>query len=151
MVDTLDSLARSRNMAKIRGKDTKPEIVVRKYLFSRGLRYRLHDKKLAGKPDLVLPKFKVVILVHGCFWHRHKNCRFSYIPKTRLEFWEKKFQANVARDTAVLDGLQREGWRVIVIWECAIRSKDRSYHLDRLYEGVIFGTQGVVIEEVKCK
>ena len=111
-------------MAAIRGKNTSPELVVRKALHSRGFRYRLHAKDLPGSPDLVFPKRRAVIFVHGCFWHRHPNCRFATtLPATRPEFWQKKFAANVARDLRQIEALEAGGWRVGIVWECAVRDR----------------------------
>lgn len=105
-------------MSRIRGKDTKPEILARKLIHSAGGRFRLHDKKLPGKPDIVLSGRKLAIFVHGCFWHRHQNCKRCTSPKTRVEFWESKFASNIKRDQRNLEELQRLGWTVEVIWEC---------------------------------
>ncbi len=123
MTDIVDSQTRSRMMAGIRGKDTKPELALRQSLHALGFRYRLHAKGIPGKPDLVLPKYKTVIFVHGCFWHRHPGCRYASTPTTRTEFWESKFSANVARDSAVRSALLLAGWRVATIWECALRTE----------------------------
>lgn len=123
MTDIVDSQTRSRMMAGIRGKDTKPELILRRSLHALGFRYRLHVKGISGKPDLVLPKYRAVIFVHGCFWHRHPDCRYASTPSTRPEFWASKFAANVARDNAVRSNLLLDGWRVATIWECAMRSK----------------------------
>jgi DNA mismatch endonuclease, patch repair protein len=111
---------RSRNMAAIRGKDTKPEIQIRHGLFSRGYRYRLHCSGLAGKPDLVFPKYRAAIQVQGCFWHKH-DCRYFKWPATRPEFWRQKIEGNVARDQRALYQLKIDGWRALVIWECALK------------------------------
>jgi DNA mismatch endonuclease (patch repair protein) len=108
-------------MAGIRSKDTKPEMTVRRYLHARGFRYRLHARDLPGSPDLVLPKYRVAILVHGCFWHRHAGCRFATTPASNVERWNVKFQANVDRDARKLASLEEAGWRVIVVWECGLR------------------------------
>ena len=105
-------------MSRIRGKDTKPELRVRSQLHRMGYRFRLHRKDLPGRPDIVLPKYDTVIFVHGCFWHRHKGCRFAYTPKTRVEFWETKFEQNVRRDRRNEAALRKRGWRIIRIWEC---------------------------------
>ena len=121
MADIVDKVTRSRMMAGIRGKDTKPEMVLRRALHARGFRYRLHGKGIPGRPDLILAKHRAVILVHGCFWHRHERCRFATSPATRREFWAGKFAANVSRDRAVRDALVADGWRVATIWECALR------------------------------
>lgn len=123
MTDIVDSQTRSRMMAGIRGKDTKPELALRRSLHALGFRYRLHVRGISGKPDLVLPKYRAVIFVHGCFWHRHPDCRYASTPSTRAEFWASKFAANMARDNAVRSNLLLEGWRVATIWECAMRSK----------------------------
>ena len=123
MTDIVDSQTRSRMMAGIRGKDTKPELALRRSLHALGFRYRLHAKGIPGKPDLVLPKYKAVIFVHGCFWHRHPGCRYASTPATRPEFWASKFSANVMRDGAVRSALLLAGWRVATIWECALRTE----------------------------
>lgn len=120
MVDVVDSATRSRMMAGIQGKNTKPELLVRKYLHGYGLRYRLHAKELPGKPDLIFPKYKVAIFVHGCFWHGH-NCRLFKLPATRTEFWKNKITANKERDIRVRRQLVASGWRVAVVWECALK------------------------------
>lgn len=109
-------------MSGIRGTNTRPEIAVRRYLHVRGFRYRLHAKNLPGKPDIVLPKYRTVILVHGCYWHRHEGCRYATTPSTRRDFWLKKFQENVERDRRIRRKLKSLGWRVLVIWECEIDS-----------------------------
>ncbi len=107
-------------MSGIGAKDTKPELALRRALHARGYRYRLHDKRLPGKPDIVLPRYKAVIFVHGCFWHRHPNCRYATTPATRPEFWAKKFRGNVERDKRNQAALTDLGWRVAVVWECRI-------------------------------
>lgn len=115
------SSVRSRNMAAIRGKDTAPELAVRRILHAMGLRFRLQRKDLPGRPDIVLPKHRTVVFVHGCFWHRHEACRYTTTPKTRQEFWQSKFAANIERDSRNRTDLQQLGWRVIVVWECELR------------------------------
>lgn len=125
MADIVDKQTRSRMMAGIKGKDTKPELVLRRALHSRGFRYRLHTKNLPGRPDLVFPKHHAIVFVHGCFWHRHEGCRYTTIPSTRQEFWQAKFTANVARDEAVRDKLLEGGWRIATVWECALRKPDQ--------------------------
>ena len=112
---------RSRNMSAIKSKNTKPEIKVRKVLHSMGYRFRLHSKDLPGSPDIVLPKFKTVIFVHGCFWHRHENCKYASTPKTRQEFWNKKFKENINRDNLNQANLSLKGWKIIIIWECQLK------------------------------
>ena len=114
---------RSRNMSAIKSKNTKPEIAVRKLLHSMGYRFRLHRKDLPGSPDIVLPKYKTVIFVHGCFWHRHENCKYASIPKTRKEFWESKFKANVKRDLEIQEKIKNIGWQSVVVWECEIKNE----------------------------
>jgi len=112
-------------MAGIRGKNTKPELALRRALHARGFWYRLHIKGIKGKPDLVLPKFRAAVLIHGCFWHRHANCRYATMPSSRQDFWRPKFAANVARDQAVKAVLLESGWRVATIWECALRKEQQ--------------------------
>ena len=113
---------RSKNMAAIKSKNTKPEIKVRKVLHSMGYRFRLHSKDLPGSPDIVLPKYKTVIFVHGCFWHRHENCKYASTPKTRKEFWNKKFEENIQRDLEIQDKIKNLDWRSVVIWECETKN-----------------------------
>ena len=115
---------RSRNMSAIKSKNTKPEIKVRKVLHSMGYRFRLHSKDLPGSPDIVLPKYKTVIFVHGCFWHRHKNCKYASTPKTRQEFWNKKFKTNIERDLEIQDKIKNLDWRSVVIWECETKNME---------------------------
>ncbi len=117
------SKQRSRNMSAIKSKNTKPEIAVRKLLHSMGYRFRLHRKDLPGSPDIVLPKYKTVIFVHGCFWHRHENCKYATTPKTRKEFWENKFKTNLKRDLDIQEKIKNIGWQSVVIWECEIKNK----------------------------
>lgn len=121
MADVHDPKTRSYNMSRIRGKDTKPEMLVRKFLFKHGFRYRLHDKKLPGKPDIVLPKYKTVIFVHGCFWHGHKGCKYFVVPKTRMEWWMSKIENTVAKDKLHRKNLVEQGWQVIEVWECELK------------------------------
>lgn len=109
---------RSAMMARIGQRDTQPELTVRRALHRLGYRFRLHRRDLPGKPDIALPRHRTVVFVHGCFWHRHPNCRFAYTPKTRIEFWQNKFDANVARDIRVQKELEARGWTVVTIWEC---------------------------------
>lgn len=111
-------------MAGIKGRDTKPELVVRRIAHKLGLRFRLHRKDLPGRPDLVFPRRRLAVFVHGCFWHRHDGCRYTYTPKSRVAFWTKKFAANVARDRRNEEALRDLGWRVLVIWECISRNEE---------------------------
>ena len=113
---------RSRNMSAIKSKNTKPEIKVRKVLHSMGYRFRLHSKDLPGSPDIVLPKYKTVIFVHGCFWHRHENCKYASTPKTRKDFWNKKFKENINRDSEIQEKIKNLDWRSVVIWECETKN-----------------------------
>lgn len=119
MADVVDKETRSRMMSGIRGKDTKPELMVRSFLHKTGLRFRLHGK-LPGKPDLVFQKHRTVVFVHGCFWHRHNGCRFTTTPSTNAEMWREKFNKNVQRDLAVTRKLRRDGWHVYKVWACSI-------------------------------
>lgn len=125
MTDIVDKQTRSRMMAGIKGKDTKPELVLRRALHARGFRYRLHSKNVPGRPDLVFPKHHAIVFVHGCFWHRHEGCRYTTTPSTRPEFWQAKFDANVIRDAAKRHQLIETGWRVATVWECSLRNTDR--------------------------
>lgn len=124
MADVVDAATRSRMMAGIRGKDTRPEMILRRGLHSRGFRYRLHDRRLPGSPDLVFPGRRAVIFVHGCFWHGH-GCHMFRLPATRREFWEAKIEGNRARDEAAEAALLADGWRVLTIWECALKGRER--------------------------
>ena len=120
-MDVHDKKTRSYNMSCIKGKNTKPEEIVRKYLFSQGFRYRKNDKRLPGTPDIVLPKYKTVIFVNGCFWHGHQGCRYFVVPKTNTEFWMNKIDTNRIRDQKKMSELETMGWKVIVIWECELK------------------------------
>lgn len=125
-MDRITKEHRSWNMSRIRSCDTKPERIVRSAVHRLGYRFRLGTGiTLPGKPDIVLPKYRIVLFVHGCFWHRHAGCRFAYTPKSRLKFWEKKFDANVRRDAVVRRQLRSQGWRVVEVWECDTRKFDR--------------------------
>lgn len=128
-MDRLTKQHRSWNMSRIRGANTKPEIRVRSLLHRMGYRFRLHRKDLPGKPDIVLPRHETVIFVHGCFWHRHPDCRFAYTPKSRTDFWQKKFRRNVERHTEVEAELHSQGWRVIVVWECETKDPETLHNV----------------------
>jgi len=119
LADRISREKRSWNMSRIRSKNTKPEILLRKTLHGMGLRYRLHDRKLPGAPDLVLPKYRAVIFVHGCFWHRH-GCKLTTTPSTQEDFWQAKFRANIERDRKNVRELETRGWRVLIVWECEL-------------------------------
>jgi len=121
MADVHSKKVRSYNMSRIKGKNTKPEMLVRKFLFSHGYRYRLHVKKLPGKPDIVLPKYNIAIFIHGCFWHGHNDCKYYIIPKTRTDWWLDKINRNKTLDNKAVELLEKNGWRVIIIWECDLR------------------------------
>lgn len=121
MADVHTVEQRSFNMSRIRSKDTNPELVVRRFLFSEGFRYRIHVKHLPGKPDIVLSRFKTVVLVNGCFWHGHKNCKLFVMPKSNLAYWKPKIEKTILRDRAKKKALVEEGWNVVVIWECELQ------------------------------
>ena len=123
MTDVHDKVTRSYNMSQIKGKNTKPEILVRKFLFSKGFRYRINDKKLPGKPDIVLQKYKTVIFVNGCFWHGHENCKYFTLPKTRTEWWKEKIEKTIINDFVKQEELIKMGYKVQIIWECEVKSK----------------------------
>ncbi|MCB1347112.1 MAG: DNA mismatch endonuclease Vsr [Maritimibacter sp.] len=132
MADIVSPEVRSRMMSRIRGRDTKPEIALRKALFRRGFRYRLNDRRLPGSPDIVFPKYGAAVLVHGCYWHRHPGCPKAYTPKSRVEFWQSKFDENVARDMRNLERLRAAGWRVAIIWECSVGTEPPVALVDRI-------------------
>jgi DNA mismatch endonuclease, patch repair protein len=121
MADVHDKKTRSYNMSQIKSRNTKPELLVRKYLHANGFRYRLHVKGLPGKPDIVLPKYKTAIFVHGCFWHGHKDCKYFVVPKTRTDWWLTKINSNIANDTKSSKALKKEGWKIIHLWECGLK------------------------------
>lgn len=145
----MDVATRSRMMSGIRGRNTKPEIFIRQALHARGFRFRLHVKSLPGKPDLVLPKYKVVVFVHGCFWHGHE-CRYFKVPKTRSDFWLEKIGKNQLRDRLQVSSLMALGWRVLIVWECAIRTMKRensSMLIDLLAQWLVRGECFLEIDE----
>jgi DNA mismatch endonuclease (patch repair protein) len=133
MSDVVDSRTRSRMMGAVRSRDTAPELRVRKYLHGCGLRYRVHVGNLPGCPDLVFPRYKVIVFVHGCFWHQHSGCRKASLPTANREFWTQKLEGNVRRDAAIISNLEQAGWRVLVIWECQTRDEDQ---LRTLYSSI---------------
>jgi DNA mismatch endonuclease, patch repair protein len=134
MSDVHSKEVRSYNMSRIKAKNTSPELIVRKFLFSKGFRYRLHDKKLPGKPDIVLPKYKTVIQVHGCFWHSHIGCKYFVVPKTKKEWWIEKLNKNTERDIQNIQHLNKLGWKVITIWECELKKQRQETTLNSLLE-----------------
>ena len=121
MTDIYSKEKRSEIMARINGKDTKPELMVRKWLFANGFRFRKNDRRYPGTPDVLLPKYKTAIFIHGCFWHSHEGCKYAYKPKTRIEFWREKLEKNKIRDTVKEDKLRQLGFKVIIIWECELK------------------------------
>lgn len=132
MADVHTPEQRSRNMSAIRSKGTKPEEIVRKYLFAQGFRYRKNDTRLPGKPDIVLPKYKTVIFVNGCFWHAHKDCRYFVWPKNNENFWKSKISGNVLRDSANYERLLQLEWRILIVWECELKKTNRQKTLEQL-------------------
>ena len=137
MADVHSPETRSYNMSRIRGKDTKPEETVRKYLFSNGFRYRKNVASLPGKPDIVLPKYKVCIFVNGCFWHGHEGCKYFVWPKNNAEFWKRKITSNMARDKHSHALLEQSGWRVLTIWECELKGSNLEPFLEKLVNAIL--------------
>ena len=136
-MDNHSKEVRSYNMSRIRSTNSKPEDIVRKYLFSKGLRYRKNVKTLPGKPDVVLKKYKTVIFVNGCFWHGHQGCRYFVMPKSNTEYWNKKIAGNVERDRNVIVQLEELGWNVITVWECQLKKDKRENTLEYLYYNIL--------------
>lgn len=134
MADVHTPAQRSFNMSRIKSKDTKPELLVRKFLFKHGFRYRLHDKKLPGKPDIVLPKYKTLIFVHGCFFHGHEGCKYFVVPKTRTDWWLNKINGNKRKDAENEAQLIAAGWKIITIFECELKPKARDLSLNHLLQ-----------------
>jgi len=124
MADRISREHRSWNMSRIRGENTRPERVVRSLLHRMGYRFRLHRRDLPGTPDIVLPQYRTVVFVHGCYWHRHVGCKYAYTPKSRVEFWETKFSQNVKRDVQVRSELETLGWNIVIVWECELRDSE---------------------------
>jgi DNA mismatch endonuclease (patch repair protein) len=141
LADTVDTKTRSRMMAGIRGKNTTPELRLRKALHGAGFRFRLHSAKLPGRPDIVLPRYRAAIFVHGCFWHRHDGCRNASVPKTNAVFWEEKFARNIERDATNVAGLHAAGWRIAIIWECAIRRIGAEAMAEKLTRWLVDGNE----------
>ena len=143
MADVITPEQRSQCMAAIRGKDTKPEMIVRKFLFSKGMRYRIQVKNLPGRPDIVLPKYRTVIFVKGCFWHGHEGCKYFRLPKSNVEFWSEKIKTNIARDLKNEARLREQGWRVIRVWECSLKTvATRNEFLESIYEDITVTHKG---------
>ncbi len=132
MADVHNKATRSYNMSRIKGKDTKPELLVRRFLHAQGFRYKLHDKNLPGKPDIVLPKYQTVIFIHGCFWHGHKNCKYFSVPKTRSEWWLNKIEGNKRNDRKASTALKKQGWKIITVWECQLKANKLSQTLSHI-------------------
>lgn len=130
---------RSYNMSRIKATNTKPEETVRKYLFSKGFRYRKNDKRLPGKPDIVLPKYKTVVLINGCFWHGHEGCRYFVVPKTNTEFWVEKISKNILRDRNNEEKLKELGWKVITVWECELKKDRKEETVENLIKEITAG------------
>ena len=141
VVDTVTKERRSRIMGRVRSKDTRPEMVVRRLVHGLGYRFRLHRSDLPGKPDLVFPKYGAVILVHGCYWHRHPGCPNTRTPKSRIQFWTEKFDENVRRDKRTKRKLRKAGWRVLVVWECEVADADQ---LTARIQEFLEGTQDAI-------
>lgn len=135
-MDVHSKSVRSYNMSRIKGKDTKPEQLVRRFLFSQGFRFRKNDKRYPGHPDIVLPKYKTVIFVNGCFWHGHDGCKCYVIPKTNTDFWINKINRNIQRDSENYKNLIALGWKVIIIWECELKSKNRDKTFEKLLKNI---------------
>lgn len=125
-------------MSQIKGKNTKPEMIVRRFLFGKGFRYKLHDKSLPGKPDIVLPKYKAILFIHGCFWHGHKGCKYFKLPVTRQEYWHPKIENNIKRDEEAVKTLRNLGWRVFTIWECELKKDIMAQTLNGLAKKIKF-------------
>jgi len=136
-MDTFSKTKRSYIMSKVSGKDTTPEILVRRYLFSKGFRYRKNVTDLPGKPDIVLPKYKTIVFIHGCFWHGHEGCEAAKLPATNIEYWTKKVSSNINRDFKNVQALQILGWNVIAVWECELKTAYRKKRLDVLLQEII--------------
>lgn len=137
MADIVSKEKRSEIMSHVTGKETKPEIIVRKYLFAKGLRYRKNVKQLPGTPDIVFPKYKTAIFVNGCFWHGHHGCKYAHLPSTNLEYWEKKIADNIERDERKKRELEEIGYRVFIVWQCQLKSKARTENLEELYNDIV--------------
>lgn len=137
MADTVSKEKRSEIMSHVTGKETKPEIMVRKYLFARGLRYRKNVKQLPGTPDIVFPKYKTEVFVNGCFWHGHKGCKYSHLPSTNIEYWEKKIADNLERDERKTRELEKLGYRILIVWQCQLKPNIKIETLEALYNNIV--------------
>jgi DNA mismatch endonuclease, patch repair protein len=148
MTDIVSEAVRSELMSRIRSKNTTPEKVVRSVLHRMGYRFRLHVKELMGRPDIVLPRFRTVVFVHGCFWHRHTGCKLAYNPKSRVEFWQEKFEQNILRDAKVREGLKKEGWRIVVVWECELSNL---HLLEKRIRKILPNGKGPILQRPSAK
>ena len=137
IMDNHSKEIRSYNMSRIRSTGSKPEEIVRKYLFSKGLRYRKNVNVLPGKPDIVLPKYRTIVFVNGCFWHGHSNCKFFVMPKSNTEYWQNKISKRIMKDTEIYDKLTEMGWNVLIIWECQLKKESRDRSLEYLYYNIV--------------
>jgi DNA mismatch endonuclease, patch repair protein len=137
MTDTISAQRRSEIMRNVKNKDSKPEMIVRKFLHSKGFRFRVHDKKLPGHPDIKLTKYKTTIFINGCFWHGHKSCKIYVMPKTNTPFWDAKIEKNILRDIKIINNLIEMDWRVITIWECELKSRKREQTLEMLVNKIL--------------
>lgn len=137
MADTVSKEKRSEIMSHVTGKETKPEIMVRKYLFARGLRYRKNVKQLPGTPDIVFPKYKTAVFVNGCFWHGHKGCKYSHLPSTNIEYWEKKIADNLERDERKTREIEKLGYRILIVWQCQLKPNIKIETLEALYNNIV--------------
>jgi DNA mismatch endonuclease (patch repair protein) len=134
MADVHEPKVRSYNMSRIKGKNTKPEMTVRRFLHSNGFRYRLHDPNLPGKPDIILKKYKTIIFIHGCFWHGHEGCKYYVVPKTRTQWWLNKINRNIEKDKENIKALKKNDWYIITIWECDLKKDKLQETLEKLTE-----------------
>jgi DNA mismatch endonuclease (patch repair protein) len=150
MADNHSPQIRSYNMSRIKCRNTRPEEIVRRYLFSKGLRYRKNDSRYPGKPDIVLPKYRTAVFVHGCFWHCHEGCADFVTPKSNTDYWVPKLEHNRQRDIASIDTLLKAGWRVLVVWECELKKAVREERLNRLYEEITNSKRVIVKSGVLC-
>lgn len=149
-MDNKSAEQRRENMSHIRSTNTKPEEIVRKFLFSKGFRYRKNDKRYPGKPDIVLPKYRTLVYVNGCFWHQHAGCRYAAIPKSNQEYWLPKLARNIERDEKVHQEAVEAGWSVIIVWECSIKGKCRKQALEALAEYILSASDIAGVHEISA-
>ena len=138
LADVHEKKTRSYNMSQIKATNTKPEMMVRKFLHAIGYRYKLHDKTLTGKPDIVLPKHNIVIFINGCFWHGHTNCKYFVVPRTRTKWWMDKINTNKANDDKSVKALKKDGWKMLIVWECALKPAKQEKTLNRILEKLCY-------------